>query len=178
MSLISGPDARQVRSGDKQRSKRRVKGGKVIGPGGRDLSVYLQVKGEVDDLLKAYRDDLIVHDAKWIRENPSVPFLHWTRETGTDLVALRGADASQWPARGERVKFLFGAAGRRKILAGMAQAAAYWCSAVSLPVLKVLWYDGKCLWVVTPEKAQQIVDEYRQRVLREWDKQGEDLKDW
>lgn len=38
-------------------------------------------------LMSAYKTDLDI-DAEWIRENPGRPFVHVTRETGTELYEL------------------------------------------------------------------------------------------
>ena len=38
-------------------------------------------------LLEAYETDLAI-DRKWIEENPDVPFLHYTRTTGTHLITM------------------------------------------------------------------------------------------
>lgn len=115
--------------------------------------------------IAAYHNDLLVHDKEFIDENPSVPFLHFTGETGTHLCALR--EESKYPKEGERVKYIFGWETREGILESEFSV---------IPDMKprygrgdlAMYFDGKTLRKVSYEDATKIGKDYVESMLRKW----------
>ena len=128
---------------------------------------YQQLEALSLPLLKAHQSDLTEIDRKDIEEDHSgVPFLHFTRESGTHIVLMPEADHESWPAKGERTPFLFGEATREHILDQV------------IPVLEGiqgrgntllgLHFDGKALRKITVERALEVGRAYVDRVRRAW----------
>ena len=134
------------------------------------MAIYEEVKEKALPLIKAYHDDLIKHDRKTIAENPGVPFLHFTGDTGTHLVSL--IPAEDYPAKGELVEYLFGVAGRVHILK-QAVLVVQCMKKVNRQDL-ILYFDGEKLREITQEKAELITWEYQERILLEWRKEKSD----
>ena len=58
------------------------------------MNVYEELQEMSLPLLEAYETDL-THDKNWIEENPGVPFMHYTRATGTHLISFSSAGSAQ-----------------------------------------------------------------------------------
>ncbi len=119
-------------------------------------------------LLEAYHDDLQKHDRRWLAENPGVPFLHFTRDWGTHIIPLFPANHPSWPARGKRVPYLFGHADREHILDQAAAVLGGIQDSYSADIRLTLYFDGKALRTITPDRADRIVRDYTNRVRHAW----------
>ena len=132
-------------------------------------SVYMQLKEKSLPHIKAYKEDLTVHDRKFLRENPGLPFLHFTGKTGTHLFALR--EESEYPKEGERVKYIFGWETREGILESEFSV---------IPDMKTrygrgdlaMYFDGKKLKKISYEDATKIGKDYVESMLRKWRNKG------
>lgn len=77
-------------------------------------AVFEALAARVRPVLEDYKDDLELHDREMILHTPGLPFLHVTRKWGTHFQLLR--PLADYPAQGEKVKYLFGFVGRDHIL--------------------------------------------------------------
>ena len=138
----------------------------------KPVSVYQQIKRLSLPLIEHYHDDLLKHDLAWLR-NPKhrgVPFLHWTRDMGTDLAGLFPTDHEAWPKAGELKPYLFGKSKREHFLRHAvinAQCRARWTKGSDKSLL-VLYFDGVKLKQIDCVKAVGIAEGHERRVLREW----------
>ena len=67
------------------------------------LKIYNQVKKTALPYIEVYQNDLLVHDRNTIdRYDTGTPFLHFTGETGTNIVMMPDAVSEIWPKPGER----------------------------------------------------------------------------
>jgi len=132
-------------------------------------SVYQQVKRLSLPLIEHFRDDLLKHDMAWLRnkKHAGVPFLHWTRNTGTDLCGLFPADHEAWPKAGVYEPYLFSTAKREHFLR---HAVMYAQCRHKYPkeCLLCLWYDGSRLRTIDTAKAVEIALDHERHVLKEW----------
>ncbi len=122
----------------------------------------------VNPIVKHYRTDLD-HDKATIEANPGVPFLHFTRPTGTDLVLLLPADDPSFPPEGQLVPYLFGEVGRRELSEIPLRSAEYWARP-GRECVAWHWFDGQLVQEITPDGAVQIAEQYRRRIQGEWKK--------
>ena len=117
-----------------------------------------------DPIVKHYRNDLLVHDLDNIqRWSPDVPFLHFSRQTGTYMVHLIAAD--QYPARGQYVPFLFGHAEREHLLDSAVGLAEH-CAKDTQHICH--YWDGRKLRQVTTAQALTIATEYSNTIRNQW----------
>jgi hypothetical protein len=54
-------------------------------------TIFAQIRQCAEPLMRAFVSDL-AHDARWIDSHPGRPFIHVTRETGTELIPLPDAN--------------------------------------------------------------------------------------
>ena len=52
------------------------------------MTIYTELHRRVTNYVHHYRDDLEVHDKRWIEENPDTDFIHVARESGTHIYPL------------------------------------------------------------------------------------------
>jgi hypothetical protein len=99
----------------------------------------------------------------------SAPWIHYTRRTGSHLIALEPSDSAAWPAPGQNVKILFGAGDRYKILRGNLDTAQYFADQHpdDRPVLVQYW-NGRTLRTVTVEEARDIVRKHHVSTETAW----------
>ncbi len=133
-------------------------------------TVYEQLERNVLPLLEAYHADLTTHDRNWLAENPGVPFLHYTRSTGTTIVPLYGSDDFWFPPSGTSVPYLFGVATRDHLLGETRKTVKRHASEASRYTCN--YYDGRSLRTIPVDKAIAIVDHYVRRIQTEWDRQA------
>ncbi|MFC1766651.1 hypothetical protein ACFL6U_31815 [Planctomycetota bacterium] len=119
-------------------------------------------------LLEAYESDLM-HDKDWIENNPGVPFMHYTRATGTHLIPLNPSNT--YPPAGTKVKYLFGMADREYILQGKLEMQAWFENALREPPKLILHCDGRKLHPVTLKKAREILEDYARALRSQWELQ-------
>ena len=131
------------------------------------MNVYEQLHEMSLPLLEAYESDLMTQDKDWIEVNPGIPFMHYTRATGTHLISF--SLASSYPPPGTRVKYLFGTADREKILQEKLEMQDWFENALREPPRLTLNYDGRTLQVVTLSKAREILEDYARATRAEWD---------
>ena len=131
-----------------------------------EKTVYAQIRTSCLRHMKGFQTDLTMHDRMWLRKNPDVPFLHWTRELGTDLAPLFPADHKGWPKAGERVRYLFGWASREHMLRHSSIIAQL--RRKDGNSLVCLYFDGHCLQEIDADKAVEIASEYERIVLKAW----------
>lgn len=118
--------------------------------------------------LKDYRNDLEKHDREAIERNSGVPFIHWTRERGTHMTFLPPADT--YPAFGLCVRYLFGTAGRDRILDDKDCSARHALDSYygGPKGYLVHHFDGQRLRRITPEKALEIIQQYQRKIRDIW----------
>ena len=117
-------------------------------------------------IIQDYRDDLIKHDRADIEQNPGIPFLHFTGQTGTHLVFLHPADHEIWPAPGEIVRILFGRGTRLDVLANKREYVHsmkkhHWQDLI-------LYFTGKTFKKIGTDHAEHIIDNYVAQIKNEW----------
>ena len=130
------------------------------------MNVYEELQKMSLPLLEAYETDLVTHDKNWIEVNPGIPFMHYTRATGTHLISFSLADS--YPPPGTRVKYLFGTADREKILQDKLEMQDLFESPVRIPPKLILHCNGRILTQVTISKARKIVEDYVCAIRSEW----------
>lgn len=133
--------------------------------------IYQQLVAAVQPLLKGYQDDLLVHDKRSLVEQyPGVPFLHWTREHGTDLVILHPAESEAWPKAGESVPYLFAMANRVHILNQIVVLAKYELKEDGMESKRTCHYfNGKTLKQITCARAVEVAWELERSVSKYWE---------
>jgi hypothetical protein len=118
-------------------------------------------------IITSYRDDLLKHDREGIESNPpSTPFLHFTRETGTNIIFLVSPDA--YPAKGFRVPYLFGYADREHILNETVSLVKALEKSGNTKL--VLYFTGKTFKKVTFKEAFDIAQKYMYETRIAWKK--------
>jgi hypothetical protein len=135
--------------------------------------IYQQLHALVRSRLLAYETDLEKHDKEAIEESPGVPFLHWTRDSGTHIVMLWDMKSDVWPMYGVRVPYLFRTADRNHILDGMILMAEWHLMPSNGGDKKHIchYYDGVRIRPVTCAKAVEIVKEYARPLRRAWEQE-------
>jgi len=130
--------------------------------------VHQQLVDLVLDKMLLYQDDLTKHDKTAIDGcKEGTPFLHYSSQTGTQILMLISAD--QYPARDERVPYLFGTADRHHILEQIRSLSKYF---VTNPYYAtwVHYFDGKQIKKTTVAKAVDIVEAYARNIRIAWRK--------
>ena len=130
------------------------------------MNVYEQLHKRSLPLLEAYETDL-AHDKDWMKDNFGIPFMHYTRATGTHLIPLN--PSGTFPPAGTKVKYLFGMADREYILQGKLEMQAWFENALREPPRLILHYDGRTLQPVTLAKAREILEEYAHATRSMWE---------
>lgn len=139
------------------------------------MTLHEQLVAKCLPHIKHFKEDLTVHDKDAIRDHPGIPFLHWTRDHGTQILLLRPHDHISWPKTdGELKPFLFGNCDRRKMLSELSEIAKYFAKPDRDQIHKVLHFDGSALHEITKENAVEIASQWRRDVDREWNKQVKD----
>ena len=131
-------------------------------------NVYEQIKEKTLPFIKAYHNDLLIHDKNAIEGNPNIPFLHFTGSTGTNIELL--VDASEYPRKGERVPYLFGTAGREHILDQKVKMVDHMTKVNRNDLTLYYPGEGKRVRTITHDKAKEIIREYRRRIEGIWRK--------
>jgi len=130
------------------------------------MDIYEIIKEKALPRIEMFQDDLLVHDKREIAESPGTPFIHLTRNTGTWLVRLRKAD--EYPAKGERVPYIFGKSTREHILVSSTVHVLEGAKQAGMTEL-IQYYDGKKVREITFEKALEIAHEYVRKIMDEWE---------
>jgi len=130
------------------------------------MDIYEQVQEKALPIITAYHDDLIVHDKKAIRENPDVPFLHFTGDTGTYCCLM--IPAEDYPKKGESIPYLFGHAERYHILRQYVEVVE--CMKTINRQDLILYFNGEKLIKINQKRAESLAWKYQWRILDEWKK--------
>jgi hypothetical protein len=133
-------------------------------------AVYRDLEARCLPHIVAYHEDLTRIDRGWLEAYPGVPFLHFTRDYGTDLVGLFPADHEAWPARGETVRYLFAYADREHILRQVSGIVHYVTSDCEANRRLILHFSGTALREITADRAVELATDYVRGVQREWDR--------
>jgi hypothetical protein len=128
-----------------------------------EKSVYEQLSGKSGPFIESYHEDLTRHDRRWLKENPGTPFLHFTGETGTHLVAMISPE--KYPVG--RVKYLFGHASKREILGSEMSVVHDMEKRYGRGDL-AMYYDGEALREISYEKASEIARAYVRKTRQAW----------
>jgi hypothetical protein len=129
-----------------------------------EKTCFEQLHAIVSPHLIHYREDLD-QDQIIIEKFPAVPFLHWTRKTGTTIALLFPADSTQYPAPGEKISYLFGTANREELSRKPLETAQ--CLQHQANVV-VCYFDGDRLTTISPDKAVQISQDYAAKIQQDW----------
>ncbi len=145
--------------------------------------IYQQLHALVRSRLLAYETDLETHDKEAIETSPGVPFLHWTRDSGTEIVMLWDMKSDVWPMYGVQVPYLFGTADRNHMLDQKIAIAEWHLRTPSGGDNKYIchYYDGVRIMPVTCAKAVEIAKEYARPIRRHWEQERikhEDPRRW
>lgn len=138
------------------------------------MNIYPILFAAVDSLVTHFRDDLMKHDRNSIENNPELPFLHWTRATGTDLQFLLPSNHPDFPPAGQETPYLFGTASRVHLSQVPSEVARYWNRPGS-ECLAVHHFDGQRLHKITTAQAVEIASRYARQIQREWDRPVNEL---
>jgi hypothetical protein len=128
--------------------------------------IHAELVALCDKIVTGYRDDLLVHDKRNIEQHAaSVPFLHFSRGTGTYMVHLIAA--SEYPAKGVLVPFLFGTANREHCLDSVTDMVDH-CTDFHNGTHICHYWNGRKLLRITLDKAKQIASEYDYIIRQQW----------
>jgi hypothetical protein len=133
-----------------------------------EKSIFEQLHDKTKNFVKHYATDF-KHDKKSIEENPGAKFVHIARSTGTSLSLFR-TDLSQFPKKGEMVPYLFGTAGRERILKDSVFEIEYYSQNNGNDELyKIHYFDGNRLIEIDFKKAVELKNQYINNVLQIWE---------
>jgi len=127
---------------------------------------YIELVRKVDHIVERYRDDLLVHDARAIKDRPECPFLHFANPSGTHLVFLTPHDDASWPKDDEPVPYMLGHADRWNILEqthSLVDAILH-----QFRVQSIQYYDGTTLRNTTAHRVLDLVTDYIGETRFEW----------
>ena len=131
-------------------------------------TIFEQLHAKTKNFVKHYATDF-QHDKKSIEENPKARFVQIARSTGTSLSLFR-TDLTHVPKKDEMVPYLFGTAGRERILKDSVFEIEYYSQNNGNDELyKIHYFDGKKLIKIDFKKAIQLKNEYVNNVLQIWE---------
>jgi len=132
-----------------------------------EMNTYETLASKVSCHIEAYMDDLTKHDRAWIEAHPGVPFLHFTRSCGTHLLPLPAAET--FPAKGQRVPYLFASADRSHMLS---QVGSFCGHCADCSTTKAIYhFDGHRLIHTSPAAAKETARQYQRGIMAQWERQ-------
>jgi hypothetical protein len=131
-----------------------------------EMSLYGQLRKRCLPLIEHYHDDLLKYDRNAMLYWPGVPYVHFTRTTGTHLTVMRPLDS--FPAKGVRVPYLFADADREHILKGIVLCADYYSKSERHAAIH--YFSGYTLTEVDVDRAMELINEYADDIRRQWSK--------
>lgn len=131
-----------------------------------ECSAWYELKARCKPLLEAYHRDLLVSDRRRIIQHWGVPYLHWTRPTGTSLEHLHSHNSEAFPAKGIRIPYLFGTADRDHVLRSVSLIAETEQRMGSS--ILVQHFDGHSLKVIDYKTAIEIAHKHVRMVRYAW----------
>jgi len=133
----------------------------------KNTDTYTKLRDNVQGFITNYKTDLTKIDRMFINKNPNQKMIHITRDSGTHLIEM--IKASEYPANGEYVKYLFGTANREQILKDNINHINNVFRAFGEKSIKAINYFNGVKWVkVTRGKAQTILDVYGKDIRIQW----------
>ena len=133
-------------------------------------TIYDQLHDLAAPLITRYMDDLTKHDRNALEANPGMPFLHFTRDSGTHISFHM--PANEYPKKGEYVPYLFGHADRDHLLEEASGIVNHYAKPYNDPPLMVLYYNGKTLRKIDLAQAAEIVRDYQGSVRAAWNRKS------
>jgi hypothetical protein len=128
-------------------------------------TVFKRLEALAGPVVHFWREDLTKHDRDTIEAHPGRPFLHFTRETGTDIFLTPTAE--DLPAPGETVPYLFGRVDRGRWLENYVEGVR---GRAEADVTRLcLYFDGRRFQRIEPARAIQIATDAAKR-LRDADR--------
>ncbi len=122
--------------------------------------------------IKDYKSDLIKHDRRAIRRDPTTPFLHVTRDFGSYITMLH--PPSKYPEKAKEIPYLFGTATREHILREIGGFMNY-CKNTH-PDAMVHHFDGKNLHRITYDQGFDILARYTIHIQATWSRESRKLQ--
>lgn len=133
-------------------------------------TIYEQLESLCRPKMEGYLSDLEC-DREMIEANPTLRFIHVTRTYGTHIFFMRPANHPSWPAKGERIKYLFSTAGRDHILVQNRECVEMFAKRAKQgdPEIKAFHYFGGAgLTHIDPDMAVTLCNEHIASVRRVW----------
>ncbi len=130
------------------------------------MSVYTDIKEKSFPIIESYHDDLVKHDKRWITDNPGVPFVHYTRIWGTHLISFD--PVTSYPGKNVLVPYMFGRAGRDRILRGKMESGLYFDKSNQIKLIQ--YFDGSTIKTIKKPAALKLMQDYTRLMYREFSK--------
>lgn len=130
------------------------------------IDLYQELENQVLPTLEAYQTDLTTHDRQFIKDNPGLPFLHYSRAYGTTIIPFITAD--KYPAKYEQVPYLFGHADREHILSDAKVGQAIYHAKPQNGSFTCRYFNGTKLKIISCEQGVKIAKEYARQIRAEW----------
>lgn len=131
------------------------------------MDTYKHIESKSLPLMTDYQRDLTYHDKKIIDGNPGIPFIHITKNMGTNLVLMPPADHQSWPEKGESVPYLFSHADREHILKQKQEVLPAFMRWDTVDIIQ--YFDGKRVREITEDETHVIVRDYINNILNIWE---------
>jgi len=131
--------------------------------------VYNELEKITLYLMDNYQTDLTTHDKNQITQyKPLYHMVHITRAWGTQLITF--VPFTEYPKKGEQIRYLFGYAYREKILNDNRLFLEHIFKAFS--DIKIVHYFNGIKWLkVTREQAQRHINNYVNSIKDQWERQ-------
>jgi hypothetical protein len=125
--------------------------------------IYEQIKTKADPIITSYRDDLLKHDREFLDQAPDdLPFLHYTRDSGTHIVALHPAlHLDEIFHESELIRYLFGTVTRPQFIQKKLEEHEGIMSTFGSRIELILYYGPQTgLEPVSESQALAVVQDY------------------
>ncbi len=113
--------------------------------------MFDKIRKASEKVMIGWKTDLDI-DEKAIQERKGVPFLHFTRKTGTLIVFLSPID--QLPKKGEYAPFLFNFADREHFVNQMIEMSRYYVKNDGCLICQ--YYNGTTVKKISTTRAAEI----------------------
>ncbi len=133
------------------------------------MEVFTELKSSAEPLMEAYKTDLDA-DQGWIDGHPGTPFIHYTRNCGTYMIGLIGAES--YPAPCVSIPYMFSVAKREKVLADTLVMANYHKQRDYGNYKAIHYFTGRSLLQIDHDRAIDIVRDYVRSIREAWARKG------